>query len=94
MIRNPFLKQPRLYFEDQSIRDHNHLNSDVFSSFLWEEFSIETNDAEYTNSLLRNRTLNELLHEATRVLLHEDRTLNSTMFSTENRSPFLDRQSV
>ena len=89
MIRNPFLKQPRLYFEDQSIRDHNHLNSDVFSSFLWEEFSIETNDVEYTNSLLRNRTLNELLHEATRVLLHED-DLNSMMFSIENRSPFLD----
>ena len=89
LIRNPFLKQPKLYFEDQSIREHNHLNSDVFSSFLWEEFSIETNDVEYSDSLLRNRTLNELLHEATRVLLHED-DLNSMMFSIENRSPFLD----
>jgi asparagine synthase (glutamine-hydrolysing) len=33
--------------------------------------------------------LNELLHEATPVILHED-DLNSMLYSVENRSPFLD----
>ena len=27
IVRNPNLKNPRLYFEDQSFRDHIHLNS-------------------------------------------------------------------
>jgi asparagine synthase (glutamine-hydrolysing) len=34
--------------------------------------------------------LNELFHEATPVILHED-DLNAMYFSIENRSPFLDR---
>jgi asparagine synthase (glutamine-hydrolysing) len=33
--------------------------------------------------------LNELLHEATPVILHED-DLNSMFYSVENRSPYLD----
>ena len=33
--------------------------------------------------------LNELMHEITPVILHED-DLNSMMYSIENRSPFLD----
>ena len=35
--------------------------------------------------------INELFHEGTRVILHED-DLNSMMYSIENRSPFLDRK--
>jgi asparagine synthase (glutamine-hydrolysing) len=34
--------------------------------------------------------LNELFHESTPVILHED-DLNSMCYSVENRSPFLDR---
>ena len=88
-VRNPYLKNPKLYFEDQSIRNHNHLNSEIFSSFLYDNFKIEHNEKIYTKSLLRNRMLNELLHEATPVLLNED-DLNSMMNSIENRSPYLD----
>ena len=88
-VRNPYLKNPRLYFEDQSIRAHNHLNSDEFASFLTDDYSIEITEDTYSNSLLRNRMLNELFHEGTRVILHED-DLNSMQFSIENRSPYLD----
>jgi asparagine synthase (glutamine-hydrolysing) len=88
-IRNPYLKNPRLYFEDQTIRAHNHLNSDKFSRYLIDDFSIEIDESEYNNSLLRNRMLNELFHEGTRVILHED-DLNSMQYSIENRSPYLD----
>jgi asparagine synthase (glutamine-hydrolysing) len=35
--------------------------------------------------------LNELFHEATPVILHED-DLNSMLYSIENRSPFLDTE--
>ena len=45
----------------------------------------------FTGNLLRNRMMNELFHEATPVLLHED-DLNSMSCSIENRSPFLDTQ--
>ena len=88
-VRNPYLKNPRLYFDDQSIRAHNHLNSSEFESFLTEDYSIKITDTNYTGSLLRNRMLNELFHEATPVLLHED-DLNSMKYSVENRSPYLD----
>jgi len=88
-VRNPYLKNPKLYFKDQSIRTHNHLNSDDFASFLSDDFSINFSETHYTNSLLRNRMMNELFHEATPVILHED-DLNSMKYSIENRSPFLD----
>lgn len=88
-VRNPYLKNPQLYFDDQSIRAHNHLNSSEFASFLTEDYSIEITESSYTDSLLRNRMLNELFHEATPVILQED-DLNSMKYSIENRSPFLD----
>ena len=88
-VRNPYLKNPKLYFEDQSIRAHNHLNSNEFSSFLNDDFSIDLTENTYSESLLRNRMLNELFHEVTPVVLHED-DLNSMKYSIENRSPFLD----
>jgi len=53
------------------------------------DFNEAFNEEEYTNNILRNRMMNELFHEATPVILHED-DLNSMCYSIENRSPFLD----
>ena len=88
-IRNPYLKNPRLYFNDQTIREHNHLNSHVFDNYLIEKFSYNIKEKFFSESLLRNRMLNELFYEVTRVILHED-DLNSMRYSLENRSPYLD----
>ena len=88
IVRNPFLRNPMLYFKDPFFRSHNHLNSEIFSSFLYKNFKIDFSEKIYSGSLLRNRMLNELLHEATPVLLNQD-DLNSMMNSIENRSPFL-----
>jgi len=88
-IRNPYLKNPKLYFEDQSFRGHNYLNRDEFAEYIIEPEDITISEEVYNSSLLRNRMLNELFHEATPVILHED-DLNSMMYSIENRSPFLD----
>ena len=50
-IRNPVLKDPYLYFKDSSTRKHNHLNSEIFSSFLYQNFEIDDNENLYTKSL-------------------------------------------
>tara|TARA_Y100001980_G_C14556306_1_gene347298 strand:- start:7626 stop:9443 length:1818 start_codon:yes stop_codon:yes gene_type:complete len=89
IVRNPFLKNPMLYFKDPFFRRHNYLNSEIFSSFLYQNIKIEFSEELYSGSLLRNRMLNELLHEATPIILNQD-DLNSMMNSVENRSPFLD----
>ena len=88
-VRHPDLSNPKLFFPDPSYRDYIYLNNDDFRSFLkkdWKEDFYETN---YSDSLLRNRMMNELFHEVVRVILHED-DLNSMKYSIENRSPFLD----
>ena len=89
IVRNPYLKDPNLYLKNPKFRDHNFMNSDLFASFLkekWEETFVESNHSE---SLLRNRMLNEMFAEIVPVILHED-DLNAMYFSIENRSPFLD----
>ncbi|MBL4654265.1 MAG: asparagine synthase (glutamine-hydrolyzing) [Bacteroidia bacterium] len=88
-IRNPSLKNPKLYFDDPTIRDHIYLNNDIFKSYLKVNFNDDFIEEKFCDSLLRNRMLNELFHEATPVILHED-DLNSMKYSIENRSPYLD----
>jgi asparagine synthase (glutamine-hydrolysing) len=91
LVRNPHLRNPRLYFDNPRFRDHIYLNNDLFAGYLvrlWQEAFTEKS---YTPSLLRNRMLNEMFQEAVPVILHED-DLNAMYFSIENRSPFLDRE--
>ncbi len=88
-VRNPHLKNPRLYIEDPGFRGHIYLNSDVFAGFLKVDFAEPFREEHFCDSLLRNRMLNELFHEATPTALHED-DRNSMACSIENRSPYLD----
>ena len=88
-VRNPILKNPNLYTENPQYREHVFDNYKEFSSYLLTGFNEKFSEANYSQSLLRNRMLNELFHEATPVVLHED-DLNSMFYSIENRSPFLD----
>ncbi len=88
-VRNPYLQNPELYFLRQDIRDHIYLNADEFADYLTVPFNEPFTEESYSASLLRNRMLNELFHESTPVILHED-DRNSMMYSIENRSPYLD----
>jgi asparagine synthase (glutamine-hydrolysing) len=88
-VRNPYLKNPELYFENPHFRDHIYLNKNEFESLLIPDFSEPFYEEKYSKSLLRNRMLNELFHESIPVILHED-DLNSMLYSIENRSPYLD----
>jgi asparagine synthase (glutamine-hydrolysing) len=88
-VRNPYLQRGDLYFGRPDFRDHVYLNNDDFASMLKTEFREAFIEAHYCDSLLRNRMLNELMHEVVPPILHED-DLNSMRCSLENRSPYLD----
>jgi len=88
-IRNELLKDPDLYHRDPTFRDHVFDASDEIADYLRTGFREDYSEAQFCDNLLRNRMLNELFHEATPVILHED-DLNSMRYSVENRSPYLD----
>ena len=89
-VRNPYLQNPDLFIENPAMRDHIYLGADEFARALKVGWSEPFSERHYADSLLRNRMLNELFHEAVPVILHED-DLNAMYFSIENRSPYLDR---
>jgi asparagine synthase (glutamine-hydrolysing) len=90
-IRNPFLKNPLLFIENPSMREHIFLDNDIYSSFMINDWREEFTETSFTDSLMRNRMMNEMFVEGVPVILHED-DLNAMYYSVENRSPFLDRE--
>ncbi len=90
-MRNPFLGNPDAFIENPDMREHIFLHAEGFARDLLVEWSEPFTEERYTDSLLRNRMLNEMFHESVPVILHED-DLNAMYFSIENRSPFLDRE--
>ncbi|MDH3974311.1 MAG: asparagine synthase (glutamine-hydrolyzing) [Deltaproteobacteria bacterium] len=88
-VRNPILRNPDLYSESPDYREHVYDNSQEFTDFLEVPFEEKFREDFFTDNLLRNRMMNELFHEATPLILHED-DLNSMFYSIENRSPYLD----
>ncbi|HRB81326.1 MAG TPA: asparagine synthase (glutamine-hydrolyzing) [Nitrospira sp.] len=90
LVRNPYLRDADLFVNAPQFRDHIFLNSDEFAGYLTHPFCEPFVEHHYADSLLRNRMMNEMFVEATRVILHET-DLNAMYFSIENRSPYLDR---
>jgi len=91
IVRNPYLKDPRLYLKNRDCREHIYLNNDVFESWLENPWREEFSEQDFGVPLLRNRMLNETFVETVPVILKED-DLNAMSVSLENRSPFLDRK--
>ena len=91
LIRNSYLKKFNLYISNSHFRKHIYDNSENFSKLLKKDVKIDLsfNEIKFTSQLFKNRSLNELFHETTPVILNEDDT-NSMYYSIENRSPFLD----
>ena len=88
-VRNPILRNPNLYGEKPGFRGHVFDNSSEFNNLLKIPFEEIFTEERFTDNLLRNRMMNELFHEVTPVILHED-DLDSMYCSIENRSPYLD----
>ena len=92
-VRSEVLQDPYLYLLDPDYREHVFDHSEKFNECLSKPLNYGFTEERYSNSLLRNRMMNELFHEVTPVVLHED-DLNSMCFSVENRSPYLDRDLI
>lgn len=90
VVRNPYLSDPDLFLDNPDFRGHIFLGASDFSGYLVNGWYESFAEGHYTDSLLRNRMMNEMFHEAVPMALHED-DLNSMYFSIENRSPYLDR---
>lgn len=91
IVRNPYLNNPDRFIENPEFRDHIFFNAEGFTEYLVHPWSEDFTEETYTESLLRNRMMNEMFHESVPLILHED-DLNAMYFSIENRSPYLDRE--
>lgn len=90
IVLNPFLSDPNLFVRNAGFRDHLYLDADDFRAYFKYEWVEPFAEHEFTDSLLRNRMMNEMFYETVPPPLHED-DLNAMYYSVENRSPFLDR---
>ncbi len=91
IVRNPHLQNPDLFVANPAFREHVFMDADGFAQYLTAPWAEAFSEERYSQSVLRNRMLNEIFRETTPVILHED-DLNAMYYSVENRSPFLDRE--
>ena len=89
-IRNPYLKNSKLYIEDPENRDLIYEKNLGISQYSTNDVEQKFNEENYCDELLRKRMMNELFNEVVPVILKHD-DLNSMYYSIENRSPYLDR---
>lgn len=88
-VTNPLLKDPFKIINNENFRDHLNEGAGSFNDLLKKKINYTFHEEFFSDDVLRNRMLNELLHEIVPVILFSD-DLNSMMYSVENRSPFLD----
>ena len=88
-VNNPLLKDPFKIINNENFRDHLNEGAGSFNNLLKKKINYTFHEEFFSDDVLRNRMLNELLHEIVPVILFSD-DLNSMMYSVENRSPFLD----
>ena len=88
-IRNPLLKNYKLFINSPNFREHLFDSSELIQDFLKTNHKFIFKEKFFFKDVLKNRLYNELFHEVVPVILHED-DLNSMMNSIENRSPYLD----
>jgi asparagine synthase (glutamine-hydrolysing) len=88
-IRNPHFKDPYLFINNPDFREHIYDNSQEFIEYMKYGAPPPFHEKQYCDGLMSNRMLNDIFCETTPTILHED-DLNSSFYSIENRSPFLD----
>lgn len=93
VVRNPYLQDPFVFEKNPGERGHIYLDRAVFNDLLVAPFDEDFFEQSYSGDVLRNRMLNELMHESVPIMLQED-DLNSMMYSIENRSPFLNAELI
>jgi len=89
-VPNPYLQDPLAFVQAPDARDHIFLRADEFAEFLCGDFDEPFEEEHFCDAPMRNRMLNEVLHETVPPMLHDD-DLNAMYHSVENRAPYLDR---
>lgn len=92
-VRNKFLKQFDLFIKNKNFRNHIYFDESFRKKYMKIYKRDDFKENFYSDSLIKNRMLNELFHESVPVILYED-DMNSMMHSIENRSPFLNTELV
>ena len=90
-IRNPLLQDPNKYIKSPEDREHVYYKNTFYETFLREPWHEPFEETSYCGSLMRNRMMNELFHEAVPIIKAED-DKNAMTHSIEIRSPFLSRE--
>ena len=88
-IRNPILKREDLFLKNRNYREHVYDNFSKNSEYLIKPVKFNFKEKHFHSNLMKNRMLNEIFFETTKVILRED-DLISMKQSIENRSPYLD----
>lgn len=89
-VRNPVLRDPLVFRNDPTRRDHIYLNRETFNALLVNPLDEDFHEQKYSDDLLHSRMLNEIRHEALPPQLHEN-DLIFMHYAIENRTPYLDR---
>lgn len=89
-VRNPMLQDPALFIDQPNFRDHLHLNAPDVARVLRDSPEATFREAQYCDDPLRNRMLNELMHETVPILTWSQDS-HYMAHSIENRAAYLDR---
>ena len=89
LVRNSYLKNQNLYINNPKFRKHIYQHEKFKDSLFNNNYDDNFSETKFCKSLMKNRMINEMLHEIVPVVLKEE-DLNAMYHSIENRSPFLD----
>ena len=94
IIRNPFLQTPDVFIKNPGQRDHIYLDAQEFARYLIAPWHEPFSEERYSSDLLRNLMLNQLLHEGTPALLHEEVGYTGKRIAERVQAAILDRHSA
>ncbi len=89
IVRNPFLRNMKLYINNPSFRKHIYQFDNFKKKLFIDNYDSNFTEKKYSTSLMKNRMANEMFNEIVPVVLKEE-DLNAMYHSIENRSPYLD----
>ena len=92
-IRNKYFRDPNLFVKNKSDRSYIYDHNKELRKFFIKPLRNRFIEKKFSNSLLKNRMINEIFYETVPAITHlED--LNFMQYSIENRSPFLNHKLV
>ena len=90
-IRNPVLKNYKLFLNKPNFNEHVYDNTENISEYLVDPEQGKFEEYKFSREQFSNRRLNEMFFEIVPAILNNE-DLNAMMFSIENRSPYLSKE--